>query len=387
MSALRSGGGTVAKCRCIVHLDLDAFYAQVERRRLCLPWGSLIAVSYAARPFGVKRGMKSTEAKKLCPAIQCVPVELLDLSSKSNSKADGDHHHHLPQQQSTAKRDNKVSLKRYRDASFEVMAVLMQHVASESFERASIDEAYMDLTHQVDELQAEGGWTEAVEALRTDGANKTLGGGGFEQLLAAVLEKTSFSMSGGIATNKITAKIASARHKPCMQTVVSVDAGREMILDLKITSIPGLGGKYGHRLQRDVLGIDSSTVKPKSLPKSINCVKSLTSPGVQTQAQMKRPCSLTIHHKGSYTTAPRSRPKAKRGGKVDRKNGSGEVSRTGRMPSTPLTADRMLDTAVSLVNSVEKPFPCVRISVSATGFVDLKAAAARGVGLSVQRRS
>lgn len=44
---------------------------------------------------------------------------------------------------------SKVSLKRYRDASFEVMAVLMQHVASESFERASIDEAYMDLTHQV----------------------------------------------------------------------------------------------------------------------------------------------------------------------------------------------------------------------------------------------
>lgn len=30
---------------------------------------------------------------------------------------------------------------------------------------------------KVDELQAEGGWTEAVEALRTDGANKTLGGG------------------------------------------------------------------------------------------------------------------------------------------------------------------------------------------------------------------
>lgn len=54
---------------------------------------------------------------------------------------------------------------------------------------------------------------------------------------------------------------------------------------------------------------------------------------------------------GSYTTAPRSRPKAKRGGKVDRKNGSGEVSRTGRMPSTPLTADRMLDTAVSLVRA------------------------------------
>ena len=48
MSALRigggGGGGTVAQCRCIVHLDLDAVYAQVERRRLCLPVHQPVAV-------------------------------------------------------------------------------------------------------------------------------------------------------------------------------------------------------------------------------------------------------------------------------------------------------------------------------------------------------
>jgi nucleotidyltransferase/DNA polymerase involved in DNA repair len=43
---------------------------------------------------------------------------------------------------------------------------------------------------------------------------------------AAVLEETTFSMSAGLATNKVTSKIASARHKPNMQTVVSPEAGR-----------------------------------------------------------------------------------------------------------------------------------------------------------------
>ena len=54
--------------RVIIHADLDAFYAQVEAKRLNLdstvPLGvqqhnMLIAVSYSARPFGVKRGDSS----------------------------------------------------------------------------------------------------------------------------------------------------------------------------------------------------------------------------------------------------------------------------------------------------------------------------------------
>jgi nucleotidyltransferase/DNA polymerase involved in DNA repair len=50
--------------RGIVHIDLDAFYAQVEQTRLGIPvdeplcvqqWSGLIAVNYAARAKGIKR--------------------------------------------------------------------------------------------------------------------------------------------------------------------------------------------------------------------------------------------------------------------------------------------------------------------------------------------
>merc|ERR1712166_729724 len=59
--------------RVILHLDNDAFYAAVEAKRLgvdpmevpvgVVQWDGLIAVSYAARKFGVKRGDKSATAR------------------------------------------------------------------------------------------------------------------------------------------------------------------------------------------------------------------------------------------------------------------------------------------------------------------------------------
>jgi nucleotidyltransferase/DNA polymerase involved in DNA repair len=58
------GGRGHGRPRVIVHLDLDCFYAQVEQRRLGIPasepvavqqWGSLLAVNYVARKFGIKR--------------------------------------------------------------------------------------------------------------------------------------------------------------------------------------------------------------------------------------------------------------------------------------------------------------------------------------------
>ena len=444
--------------------------------------------------------MKSVDAKKLCPNIECVPVALLDQSSVQA---------HAPP--STAKSENKVSLERYRDASFDVMKVLQQFVDPGSFERASIDEAYLDLTAQVDGLVAKGGWEADVDTLRADASHKTLGEGGFHALLesgdgrrlliaasltakirAAVTAKTTFTMSGGIATNKITAKIASARHKPCMQTTVSADAGKAMILALKITSIPTLGGAFGKKMQDDVArllqqpgrrqtttgsaeavagtdvadaehagsrgaaegersaaastavalatpatpapapaptdsvaaaeppaatmddlrrclpelkgkyrpeelawlrmlceGQENSRVVFKSLPKSLNSVKSFSAPGVLNEAKMKdwlkvllkdleerlekdasrynrRANSLTIHHKGAYGKPARK----EKGGLNDRGEG-GELSRTGRMPAPPLTAARMLDAALALINKFPRPFPCVRLSIAAVDFVDL----------------
>ncbi len=87
---------------CIVHIDMDAFYAQVEQHRLGLDasvplgslfaldfaqknpadrssaavqqWQGLIAVSYAARAFGIKRHDTAPEALKKCPQLRLVHV-------------------------------------------------------------------------------------------------------------------------------------------------------------------------------------------------------------------------------------------------------------------------------------------------------------------------
>lgn len=62
---LAADGFSTRGTRVIIHLDLDCFYAQVEKRRLKIPdgqpvvvqqWGSLLAVNYDARKFGVERG-------------------------------------------------------------------------------------------------------------------------------------------------------------------------------------------------------------------------------------------------------------------------------------------------------------------------------------------
>ncbi|KAL1466794.1 hypothetical protein MTO96_026426 [Rhipicephalus appendiculatus] len=126
--------------RAVVLVDMDCFYVQVEQR-LAPDWNGkpcavaqyntfqggrsahiqiicrLIAVNYEARAFGVKRGMRGEQAAKLAKDLHLFRVP------EVRGKAD---------------------LTRYREAGAEVLSVLCQF--SEVVERASIDEAYLDLT-------------------------------------------------------------------------------------------------------------------------------------------------------------------------------------------------------------------------------------------------
>jgi DNA polymerase eta len=80
---------TLASCsascplRVIAHIDLDAFYAQCEMRRLDIPddqplavqqWQALIAVNYAARNYAIGRFTDITQAKELCDNLICQHV-------------------------------------------------------------------------------------------------------------------------------------------------------------------------------------------------------------------------------------------------------------------------------------------------------------------------
>lgn len=83
-------------------------------------YSRLIAVNYEARKFGVKRGMRGEDAKNVCPEFHTFYVQ--------------------------AKR-GKADLTKYREASLKIFDIILKHCPI--VEKASIDEAYLDLTDLV----------------------------------------------------------------------------------------------------------------------------------------------------------------------------------------------------------------------------------------------
>ena len=69
---------------CILHYDMDAFFASVEQhinpslkgKPIAVGHGVLTTCSYEARAFGVKSAMPATTAKKLCPDLIILPVNI-----------------------------------------------------------------------------------------------------------------------------------------------------------------------------------------------------------------------------------------------------------------------------------------------------------------------
>ncbi|XP_075997846.1 DNA polymerase eta [Genypterus blacodes] len=272
------------KERVVALVDMDCFYVQVEQRLnpalKNLPcvvaqyktWkgGGIIAVSYEARAHGVTRNMWVDDAKKLCPDLQVARVR------ESHGKADLTH---------------------YREASVEVIEVMSRFAV---IERASIDEAYMDLTAAVQERlkdasdkriephllkatyvqgfpldpsedQASTGqadldkeeqrsrglqqWLDAQQGEQSS-AEVQLAVGALivENMRAAVEEHTGFRCSAGISHNKVLAKLACGLNKPNRQTVLPLDSVAELFNSLPVSKIRNLGGKLGASIT-DTLGI------------------------------------------------------------------------------------------------------------------------------------
>ncbi|NXO03080.1 POLH polymerase, partial [Rhinopomastus cyanomelas] len=266
--------------RVVALVDMDCFFMQVEQRldpqlrgRPCAvvqytQWqgGGIIAVSYEARAFGVSRGMWASEARALCPEL------LLARVPQARGKAD---------------------LTRYRDASAEVMQVLSRFAA---IERASIDEAYLDLTDSARErlrvlrgrpLAAELLPTTFVQGLPGPGAQPqpggkeelrqhgldewlaslsfdnpdcpdlqlTMGAVIVEEIRVAIEEATGFTCSAGISHNKTLAKLACGLNKPSHQTLVSSKFVPQLFGQLPVSSIRNLGGKLGTAITEN-LGVE-----------------------------------------------------------------------------------------------------------------------------------
>ncbi|XP_029448693.1 DNA polymerase eta isoform X2 [Rhinatrema bivittatum] len=267
--------------RVVALVDMDCFYVQVEQRlnpalknKPCAvvqykTWkgGGIIAVSYEARAFGVTRNMWANDAKKLCTDLQFARVQ------EAHGKAD---------------------LTKYREASVEIIEVMSRFAV---IERASIDEAYVDLTSAVrDRLGREKAGPlsadllsntyiqgfpcclgevaeqDCKEELRQHGLQQWLsslpledascpdlqlamGAVIIEEMRAAIEAETSFQCSAGIAHNKVLAKLACGLNKPNRQTVLPQGSVPELFSQLPISKIRHLGGKLGASISQ-TLGVE-----------------------------------------------------------------------------------------------------------------------------------
>lgn len=195
-----------APARVVLHVDMDAFYASVEQhdhpewRGLPVVVGAdpkggegrgvVATASYEARRFGLHSAMPISRAYRACPDAVYV----------------------------------RPRMQRYREVS-RVVRRVFEAFGGEHVEPVSIDEAYLDGTHLVDEgTYADGG---AVGLA----------------LKAAVKEATGLTCSVGVAPSKSVAKIASDMDKPDGLTVVPPERVPVFLAPLPVGRISGVGPK------------------------------------------------------------------------------------------------------------------------------------------------
>src|ERR1044071_9059145 len=200
-----------------LHIDMDAFYASVEqaldpklRGKAVIVGGRsgrgvVTSASYEARKFGVHSAMAGFQAQKLCPQGIFLPGR------------------------------RRV----YSEFSDHVFAILDQY--SPDVHALSIDEGLLDLT----------------------GTERLLGGPlkTADEIIHRIELELALPSSGGLATNRVLAKIAATLAKPHGLIYIPSDCELDFLSPLPVELIPGVGPKtrkslaqIGIKTIRDLIG-------------------------------------------------------------------------------------------------------------------------------------
>ncbi|MES2429715.1 MAG: DNA polymerase IV [Bacteroidota bacterium] len=183
--------------RIIAHFDLDSFFVAVEvllnpelkGKPVILGHkerGIVTTCSYEARKFGVHSGMPGNKAFQLCP--------------------------------------HGLFIRGTRGEYSKYSRWVTQIIASKAplFEKASIDEFYLDLTG-MDKFFNPLQWT--------------------IDLRKQIIDETQLPISFGMASNKMVAKIATDEAKPNGYLHVPFGKEKEFLAPLGVNKIPGVGGQ------------------------------------------------------------------------------------------------------------------------------------------------
>ena len=242
--------------RKIIHVDMDAFYASVEQRDhpeyrgkpLVVGGqpdgrGVVAAASYEARQFGIHSAMPSRQAYQRCP-------QALFVTPRFDA---------------------------YKEVSRKIREIF--HRYTDLVEPLSLDEAYLDVTH--DKLHI-GSALEIAEQIRK-----------------AIKEELQLTASAGVSINKFVAKIASDINKPNGLKFIGPSAIEAFMEKLPVEKFHGVGkvtatkmkemglhtgadlknlteeqlvwkfGKSGRFYYQIVRGIDNRQVQPHRETKSL----------------------------------------------------------------------------------------------------------------------
>ncbi|PCD87174.1 DNA polymerase IV [Vibrio mediterranei] len=186
------------KIRKFIHVDMDCFYAAVEMRDNPHYRGKALAVggserqrgvistcNYEARKFGVRSAMPTAQALKLCPNLLLVPGRM----------------------------------QIYKETSVKIREIFSRYTSL--IEPLSLDEAYLDVT---DSPHCQNSATLIAEAIRKD-----------------IWDELQLTASAGVAPLKFLAKIASDMNKPNGQFVIPPGKVQQVVDELELGKIPGVG--------------------------------------------------------------------------------------------------------------------------------------------------
>ena len=195
----------------IIHLDMDAFFVEVERLRKpelrgrsvvvggAGPRGVVASASYEARTFGVRSAMPVGRARRLCPQLVIVPPDQSEYRRKSSTV-------------------------------FEILRRFTPHV-----EGLSIDEAFLDVR----------GMRHHFENARSVA----------QGIRSTIRDEVGLPSSAGIASNKLLAKLASQEAKPDGVHLVPAGGIEEFLHPLPVRRLWGVGEATYAQLER--LGVET----------------------------------------------------------------------------------------------------------------------------------
>jgi DNA polymerase-4 len=192
------------KERTVLHLDLDTFFVSVERLKNSRLNGKPVIIggmsdrgvvsscSYEARKFGVSSAMPMKLARNLCPDAIVIRGDMELYSNYSNMVTD----------------------------------IIAEK--SPLYEKASVDEHYIDLTG-MDRFYGCAQWS--------------------HELRGTIIKETGLPVSMGLSINKTVSKIAAGEAKPNGE----IEVGKNIVLPfldpLSIKKIPMIGQKTYHTLR------------------------------------------------------------------------------------------------------------------------------------------